>query len=483
VQLVVFNPLPIERDVTAYVDVEVPREMNAAAIRLAHIDDDNPEQQPISNEKSSCFVDSIWEVPRILDSNRIRFYCRFRNLPACGYRVYQIEGRPDKSRTPNTLICGSNRMANEHLDVTVNGNGSLTVLNKQTGKQYVNINYLSDQGECGNAWKHEPPVYDRKYNSLGVQANVSITESGPLRSTITADFGFKVPIDYADGSTRNDILVSLPVKIEYTLEAGSDQIGVKLTVDNRAKDHLLRVSLPTCLETKHSYADSHFDVVVRSIEIPDSTGWVERAFGTHPLRSFAGLSDGKDGLAVMPKGLFEYEVVNDSDKTLMLTLIRACRIKLAVSEEKVTELPDEGIQCPGRRTFEYGIAIHKGDWKQAGLVTKAASRNVPLRMVVSGRGRGDLPHSQSVITLDNTLLHITAIKKAEDGNGLIVRLFNPDTATQKATLTLGREFGCATQVQMDESTGIQSLNLQGKQLSLEVGAKKIFTIKLSGVQS
>lgn len=45
----------------------------------------------------------------------------------------------------------------------------------------------------------------------------------------------------------------------------------------------------------------------------------------------------------MPKGLFEYEVFDDT--TMALTLIRACRIKLAVSEEKVTELEDEAYNA------------------------------------------------------------------------------------------------------------------------------------------
>ncbi|WP_269524563.1 glycoside hydrolase family 38 C-terminal domain-containing protein [Coraliomargarita parva] len=484
IQLVVFNPLPVERDVTAYVDVEVPREMDAKAVKLTHADDENPVQQPISNEKSSCFVDSIWEVPRILESNRIRFYARFNKLPACGYRVYQITGTPDEVRTPSTLVVGSNRMANELLDVTVNGNGTLTVTNKMTGKTYSEINYFTDQGECGNAWKHDAPTYDRTYNSLGVQANVAVSESGPLRSSITADFEFKVPLDYADGSTRSDILVGLPVKIEYSLEAGKDTIGVKVTVDNKAKDHWLRVALPSGIQTDVSYADSHFDVVERAVEIPDSTGWVEQAFGTHPLRTFAGLSDGTDGLAVMPKGLFEYEVCNDAGKTFLLTLIRACRIKLAVSEEKVTELPDEGIQCPGVRTFEYGICIHEGDWRKAKLLTKAAGINTPLRMVVAGRGKGELDHSMSAVQLDNELLHVSAIKKAEDGCGLIVRLFNPDDSEQSATLTLGREMAVAKLVQMDESTLVEELPMKGNTVSLTMPSKKIFTVRFGcGCQS
>ena len=137
--------------------------------------------------------------------------------------------------------------------------------------------------------------------------------------------------------------------------------------------------MPTGLATDVSWADSHFDVLSRPIAVPDSTGWVERAYGSHPLRTFVSLSDGKNGIALLPKGLFEYEVVDDATRTLLLTLIRACRIKLAVSEEKQTELPDPGVQCPGVRRFEYAVTVYGGKLEAAHLPAQAAEYATPVR--------------------------------------------------------------------------------------------------------
>lgn len=133
-------------------------------------------------------------------------------------------------------------MENEFLKVQVNPDGTLDLHNKTTGRSYNSLNYLSDQGENGNAWKHVSPLHDRKYSSLGVLSQVAVTVSGPLSSTIEAEYEFAAPADYGDGESRSRVMAKLPVKVAYTLEKGAKHVLVKLTVDNRAKDHWLRAN-------------------------------------------------------------------------------------------------------------------------------------------------------------------------------------------------------------------------------------------------
>ena len=325
-------------------------------------------------------------------------------------------------------------MENDKLKVKVNGNGSIDVLYKETGKEYRNLNYLTSQGEIGNAWNHKAPEFDRKYNTMGNNAKIYVTESGELTGTVVCEYDFELPESCE--VNPSSIYRKLPVKIAYTLDDGADFVKVKIELDNTIKDHWLRANFPTDIETDVSIADSHFDIVKRNIEIPDSKGWVEQAFGTHPLRTFVTVTDGENGLAVMPKGLFEYEVFDD--KTIALTLIRACRIKLAVSEEKITELPDDGVQCPGRQEFEYAIQFHTGNYNE--LPNKAAEYFAPVKCAVCGRGKSELPRENSLIEIDNKTLHVTAVKRANDGNGIIVRMYNPAEEAQKFVLNVSREY-------------------------------------------
>ncbi len=456
VQLVVYNTLPYSRDVIVPLDIEVPNSLGKG------IEIDGVALQSIVSEKSSIFVDSIWEVPTILESMHHRVYAEIKDVPPLGYKVFEIKGNPHKMQKRPGIALG-NVLENSKLKATVNPNGTIDVLYKETGKEYKGLNFYTSQGEVGNAWKHESPEFDRKYNTTGANAKIYVSESGALSGSIVTEIEFMVPESCE--VNPSDIYTAIPIKTTYTLDKDADYIKVNVELTNNAKDHWLRANFPTGIKTEYSIADSHFDIVKRSIEIPDSTGWVEQAFGTHPLRTFATVTDGENGLAVMPKGLFEYEVFDDS--TMALTLIRACRIKLAVSEEKVTELEDEGVQCPGKRAFEYAIQFNKGNYNE--LPNKAAEIFANVKCAVCGRGKGDLPLENSLISIDNKNIHVTAVKQAEDGEGVIVRYYNPTEEVQTVTINAkGKLYKCKLDESIEE--GISSEHT--------AEAKKIVTVRI-----
>ena len=474
-QLVVFNPQPFERNVIIHADLEIPNSLSAKSVTLESDNDKDVERQPISMAKGGSFVDSIWDVPTILDSTRMKFYAKLNQIPALGYRAYNIKPQALELRNQKGLVNGPNTMSNDEISVDVLSDGTVNIYQKDRIGHY-GLNYLQDQGEVGNAWKHVTPSRDRVYNSIGSQGQLYIMEDGPLSATIAVDYTFAVPMDYADGDSRSETMVDLPVHVEYTLQKGCNILRVKLTVDNRAKDHVLRACFPTTITTDVTIADSHFDILERPITIPDSTGWVEPACGTHPLRTFVDISDGSDGLAILPAGLFEYEAFEDVNTTLALTLIRACRIKLAVSEEKQAELPDPGVQCPGVQTFEYGILAHEGDWKSAKLLNQATALYTPVRAMQTGRGQGDLPGEFSMFTSEGPCV-ITAIKGAEDVDGLIIRLYNPSLQEEISTLRFNMPIKHAHICRMDEST-VMSFTPDGLTISAPVQSKKIVTLKV-----
>lgn len=476
VQLVVFNPLPFENDAMIKVDLEMPAILKARSVSLVRSDAEHVDMQPICQEKSSVFVDNIWDVPTILNSDHLSFYAHFRKLPPLGYHVYKIRPQPHDLRKTSSLLTSANSMENEFLVVQVNPNGTVTIKNKATGRVFENLNYITDQGETGNAWQHESPRNDQIINSLGTSSRNSVITEGPLLCTIRSEFVMWLPADYGDGTSRSEQMKEVPVCIDYTLEKSAMYLKIRFTVTNNAKDHWLRVNFPAKINTDHAWADSHFDVVRRDIAIPDSTAWVEEARGTHPLRTFVDLHDEQEGLACLTKGIFEYEVFDNPDRTMALTLIRACRIKLKVSEEKITELADEGIQCPGKHHFEYAIYPHTGDHAAANLIKQAARFTTPARALMSGQGNGSLPGTWSMFSLDNPNIHITTVKMAEDQSGIIIRMFNTTIDDQVMNMTFPKPVK-AIEVRMDEEevsvTGEHMQTIQSK-----LNPKQILTIKI-----
>ena len=440
-QLVVYNPLPVPRDAVLLVDLEIPpstppRRPGWSAPRTPSVHATGRQQREVQRVRGQHLGGAPHpglhprEVPRL----------RLTGLPALGYRAYAIVPEKDELRPPPaaSLVAGPATMANERLRAEVNPDGTVNLTCKATHRRYAGLNYLADQGECGNAWKHVPPVFDRLYTSRGASASVAVTESGPLVAAIEAALRIPHP-----GRLRRRAAAERSAGAPAG--AGGVPPGGRLP-GAEGDAHRGQPGQGPLAPRVHADGPGGGCLVGGQplrragppIAVPDSTGWVERAYGTHPLRTFAGLTDGHDGLAVMPKGLYEYEAIDDPPRTLALTLIRACRIKLAVSEEKQTELPDEGIQCPGPRRFEYAIIPHAGDWRAARLLTEAAKAYVPVRAAMTGRGKGPLPAEMSLMTLDNEALHVTCVKQAEDGDGMIVRLFNPLEEPQPATLTFCR---------------------------------------------
>ena len=459
VQLVVYNPLPFKRNIITELAMEIP-ESFGDGIKI-----DGVNLQAISSGKSSVFVDSQWDGALVMGSTEHKVFAEFTDIPALGYKVYQIKSDEHKLLHISG-IASNNTLENEYLKVTVNGNGTVDVFDKTDGSDYKGLNYLTSQGEVGNAWEHKAPERDRIYNSTGVNACVSVIDNGPLVGKIRVDYKFAVPI-HCDNE-QSETLVELPVCMIYTLEKDSSDLKVEAVIENNAKDHWLRANFHTGIKTDCSYSDSHFDIVRRDVKVPDSTGWVEQAFGMQPLRTFAAVTDGKNGFAVMPKGLFEYEVFEDT--TMALTLLRACKIKLEVADKKQVDPNDYGVQCQGKQVFEY--ALHFGNDDINTLPNHAAELFAPVKCAVCGRGKGTLPLQASNVSIDNKKVHFTAIKPAFDGNGIILRFYNPTDTEQMVTFTFDKAPYALYRCNMGEDIIEKIAN------PVKAAAKKIVTVKV-----
>lgn len=455
VQIIAYNPLPFKRDVIVRVTGDLPEKFKDGFTA------DDIEVQTIKSDKSSIFMDSIWEVPTIMNSIHKEAYIKFKNVPACGYKTVVLRAQNSES---TEKIANANTLENAYLKVGINNNGTINVIDKQSGKVYENLNYLSSQGEIGNAWKHQEPENDKLYTSEKAVANIELIENGDLSATYKVTYTFDVPKDCI--KTQSEEMVSIPVTVYYTLQKDSRSVNIKTELINTAYDHWLRANFNTGIQAECSYSDSHYDVVRRDVKIPDSTGWVEKAYGMQPLRTFACVENETDGFAVMPQGLYEYEVFEDT--RMALTLIRGCRIKQAVSEEKITVLDDKGILCLGERSFEYNINFYHCD--KAELTNVAAQNYAPVEVAFCGRGKGELSAENSLLSADNKNIHISAIKPSEDGKGIVIRMFNPTDDTKTVNFNFGFKFNNLYIADMDE-------NIKEKTESeIKVGAKKIVTL-------
>jgi alpha-mannosidase len=98
-------------------------------------------------------------------------------------------------------------------------------------------------------------------------------------------------------------------------------------------------------------------------------------------------------------------------------------------------------------------------------------------MAITGPGKGTLPAQASMLRVENRHVHVTCVKQAEDGEGVIVRLFNPTDRVQPITLTWGLPIQKAWRCRMSE-TIVEALPIADTHVTYHVKPKKISTVRI-----
>jgi alpha-mannosidase len=242
-------------------------------------------------------------------------------------------------------------------------------------------------------------------------------------------------------SRRSDETTMVPVHTTLELRTGERFLRIRTELDNRCRDHRLRVHFPLAAAVDGSDAECAFAVVHRGLAAEGGPG--EAGLPTFVSRRFVDASDGTAGLALLHDGLLEYEVV-DEGRELALTLLRATgylsRIALPLRPDPAgPPMPVEGAQVQGARVLEYAVLPHRGDWHRAGLYGAADEFLVPLERARGGGVAGATrpPTGQSLAVRGAQVSAVT-----REPGGLLVRVFNP--ASEPVTAEIERHGAPAT---------------------------------------
>jgi alpha-mannosidase len=306
--------------------------------------------------------------------------------------------------------------------------GTLTILDKRSGAIYSGLNRFIDGADCGDEYNYAPPDHDQL---IIPRLKHAVLMRGPIQQTLELELELKTPLSLSlDRKSRSNESARIPIKTTICLTRGIPRIDIHTWVDNRARDHRLRVHFPAPFTTSASQHDGHFEVVERKVGVsPFDSTWVEQPRPEVPQRAFSSISDGTTGLTIANRGLTEVEVYKDDkgNAGLALTLLR-CVGWLSRDDFSTrnghagpfVETPD--AQMPGSWSFEYSILPHTGNWLNA--YENAYAFDVPMRGIHTNIHNGPLPASGSFLVVEPATFTITAVKQSEAGRGWLVRGVN-----------------------------------------------------------
>ena len=499
--ITLFNTLPYEREEVIELVIDTPKGATIATDNgiggcsdfglFYDIVDKNGE---LVEYKELSKQDISIGVERQMDTKAIKFDAERRHIlikavvPELGYQTYALRPRePHFAYHPEIidnrkLIARSNGvLENEYLKVTINANGTFDVFDKVTKRLMPNQHYFTDSGEVGSAHVSNPTKFNTIYTSLGSNAQIDMLESNTLRGVYRIRITMTLPADASiDGTYRSREMKELLIETNLILEKDSKYLKLKTKFNNQIRDHKLWVNFPTMVkDAKFADSESAWDVASRTINYRDHKDNFEDFFPFQPMQNFVSISDGKIGFGFMSKGLREYEVEDDENRTLKITLIRTQRAYMTANSKMTREELDQytGQHSFGEMEYEYAIYPHQGNWFDANLIQVAYGYKVPIKAIQGVAYKGHLEDSAKFISIlpQNKSVMTSCIKTTDEG--IVVRLWNTTKESQEVELTTILPVKEIAHIDLDESY-IETLNYKNGKASFTLKPAKIYTLLL-----
>jgi mannosylglycerate hydrolase len=417
----VWNPLNWPRQQVIEIQLDLPAGKHPARLSAAHAPDDD--------------VLFGWRP----ETKTLIFLADLIGLGHTGYRldlsddppgverhgIRRFAGRVIAKTTGETLSVADGKLNWRHADDTI----------------IEDVLRFVDGGDAGDTYNYSPPEPD-----VIVQAdlidNVEI-ESTPIYERLIITHRMRIAPALSEDRGRDRGLRLLQLTTTATLYEHLPGIYFHTQFENTAKDHRLRVHLKTGVQSDTVTVDSPFALTQRPAaldgpSIPPRPN-TEGVINTQPMQTLAAVQDDNRGMVLLASGLPEYEAIpTDDGLDLALTLVRSvgwlCRDDLRtrpVAVAPVIETPD--AQCLQTITADYAlVGVPSGE--QAGLLQRATAFTTPVQAYQYDQLPPDRPRRSFLSIVSNQSLGatsdgdgaiLTAFKPPENGNGWILRLFNP----------------------------------------------------------
>lgn len=375
-------------------------------------------------------------------------------VPALGYASWVLEPAEECTYCEpkkESLVTAPFTMENDNLKVVLSEDGSYTLTDKKTSASYPGIGWFEECGDVGDEYIFVQPKGTDVITTCGTKAEIELAEDTPLKASFKVTHKLEVPVSgdevlnyerscmysyHERKAGRAKETTILKITTLLSLEKSGKGLKAETTIDNTAKDHRVRVVMPTGLDTDCHYADSVFEVVKRPNRHADT--W-KNPSGCEHQQNFVAVKDEKNGLLVANFGLYEYEILPDQDNAIAVTLIRSVG---EMGDWGVFDTPD--AQLTGSYTMKYEVvpfaadkaadAYTEGYLFQSGLVhcqvpggccdsvppyEKPEAKEKCVRVC-----KEVIPAADSYLNWQGSGLSMTGFKRSDEGEDVMARFVN-----------------------------------------------------------
>ncbi len=405
--------------------------------------------QPPQTRSRPTVIDSKGEsVPsQKCSSGELMFLAA--DVPAMGYEVYRLaEGAPKAAALP--LKVSEKLLENDLLRVRINKNGELTsVYDKTNGREALRgghgneFQLYEDRPSNWDAWEIDDHRRDERLR-LADATSVKVVERGPVRAAV---------------EVRRTIGTSSLVQ-RIVLHAHAARVDFETKIDWCEDQKTLKVAFPVDVRAQQATYEIQFGALERATH--RNTSWDAAKFEV-PAHKWADLSEPGYGVSLLNDCKYGHDI---HDNTMRLTLLRA------------PMSPDPQADR-GHHEFAYAIMPHAGNHIDAETVRRGYEFNVPLDATTPAARKGELPQTCSFFWVDSPAVVLDTVKKAENEDALILRLYEAHGGRADARLVTPLPVKSAVECDLLEKKALGKLaKPKDCSLALKFAPFEIKTLKL-----
>lgn len=437
--MVVYNPLSHER--TDIVEGTIACNGNPEAVKVTGPDGAEVLSQVTGYDQETGRLSFIFAA----------------TVPALGFAVYDVHaGESGSLASELTADKSARKISNGRYTVTINANGDISrVYDNENSRTLINSavrqQMIYDHEDTWPAWEisytdvcRTPKAY------VGDGAEISLVEDGPLRKS------FRVQRK-KDGSTF----------IQYIrMTALSDRIDCVNEVDWQTQERMLKVQFPFVYSNSKATYDISLGTIERGVRTSDEYEVAGHQWADHSHMT------GRYGVSILTDCKYGWD--KPANNLLRLTLLHTPSCK---------NYNHQANMDLGPNSFTYSIFPHDGRWSEVTQM-EAAHLNQPLLAFTATKHDGTLGRTLQFATPGTNRISIKALKKAEDSDELIVRVYEwTGNDLQDATITFPTEIASAREVNaLEEEVGAATFS--GKKLKFDIGhyQPKTFAVTLKPIE-
>lgn len=372
-------------------------------------------------------------------------------VPSKGYKCYSVRNSDIavQNISSEDLKISIKQIENKFFRIELDENANFaSIFDKQNRREVLK------KGEKGNvfqAFEDKPHNYDawdiniyyqEKMWEINTAESVEVIETGPVRACL------RVKRVFVDSILIQDIILYRDIpRIDFINK-----------IDWKESQVLLKVAFPMDIQTdKASY-----EIQYGNVERPThkNTSWDFARFEVC-AHKWVDLSEDGYGVSLMNDCKYGHDI---HDGVMRLTLIKSA---IEPNEDADREI----------HQFKYSLYPHKNNWKSAGTVSTAYSLNCPMYSILEAKHAGSLPSKLSFVKSDCDNVVIEVVKKAEDSDDTIVRLYECFGRRGNVTLTFYSVLVSAFECDLLENN-IEAMDHIENHMSFEIKPYEIKTFKI-----